>query len=138
MFFSKENLSEKIQSIDKNISISIQTIYLPQYSNETESIYAFGYFIAIQNLNEEDVQLLARRWVIENADGEKRIIQGEGVVGQQPFFTSQEKFEYNSWAQISTPVGSMQGTFTMCYIASSETFEVLIPTFSLIKPDILN
>ena len=46
MFFSKENLSEKIQSIDKNISISIQTIYLPQYSNETESIYAFGYFIA--------------------------------------------------------------------------------------------
>ena len=53
------------------------------------------------------MQLLARRWVIENADGEKRIIQGEGVVGQQPFFTSQEKFEYNSWAQISTPVGSV-------------------------------
>ncbi len=138
MLFSKKNLSEKIQSIDKNISISIQTFYLPQYSSDTENIYAFGYFITIQNLTEENVQLLSRRWVIENADGEKRIVQGEGVVGQQPFFAPQEKFEYDSWAQISTPVGSMHGAFTMCYITSSETFEVLIPTFSLVKPDILN
>ena len=138
MFFSKKNLSEKTQAIDKDISIAVQTIYLPHYSDEKESVYAFGYFIAIQNLNEEKVQLLSRRWVIENSDGEKRIIQGEGVVGQQPLLTPQEKFEYDSWAQISTPVGSMQGHFMMCYVNSAETFEVLIPTFSLIKPDILN
>ena len=29
MFFSKENLSEKTQAIDKDISIAVQTIYLP-------------------------------------------------------------------------------------------------------------
>ena len=42
MFFSKKNLSEKTQ--DKDISIAVQTIYLPHYSDEKESVYAFGLF----------------------------------------------------------------------------------------------
>ena len=41
MFFSKKNLSEKTQAIDKDISIAVQTIYLPHYSDEKESVYVF-------------------------------------------------------------------------------------------------
>jgi ApaG protein len=45
-----------------------------------------------------------------------------------------EAFEYTSGTPLRTPSGFMAGTYQMVATASGETFDVVIPTFSLDSP----
>ena len=133
-----DQLSEKTEHIDQNIRIGVRTVYLPQISSEKNNLYAFGYFIEIQNLTSQKIQLLDRKWDIYNDKEEVKKIAGEGVVGKQPILTLKETFCYNSWVQIATPAGKMQGSYTMQDTLTKKEFVVRIPVFYLIHPQILH
>ena len=138
MKFLIKDLSEAVKSVTNNIEISVRTVYLDDLSDTENSTFAFGYFIEIRNSNPEAVQLLSREWIIEDANKNKKIVTGEGVVGKQPILEPKEIFNYNSWVNIATPLGQMKGYFTMQSISEKQNLKIAIPSFQLLKPGSLH
>ena len=65
-------------STTNGITVSVETQYLPSHSNPREGKFIFGYHITIVNRSSFTVQLLRRHWVITNADGIMREVEGSG------------------------------------------------------------
>jgi ApaG protein len=93
--------------------------------------------VRISNLGSEVVQLISREWIITNADGEVERVRGLGVVGEQPVMPPGGSFEYTSFSELKTAVGSMQGNYQMV-TASGERFDATIAPFTLAMPNALN
>jgi len=55
------------------------------------------------------------------------------VIGKQPVLDPGESFSYTSGCPLTTPDGTMQGTYTMV-TSSGDTFEADIPAFALDSP----
>jgi ApaG protein len=102
----------------------------PEQSDAEAHRHAFAYTITIRNTGDVAAQLIARHWVITNAAGRVEEVRGLGVIGQQPLLQPGERFEYTSWTRISTPQGSMRGTF-FCMTEDAHPFEAPIPEFGL-------
>ena len=88
----------------------------------------------IENQGRETVQLLRRTWRITDAHGRMQVVQGAGVVGEQPVLEPGDAFEYTSGTPLDTASGFMVGTYHMVRTASAEEFDVAIPAFSLDSP----
>lgn len=92
--------------------------------------YAYAYTVTIRNTGDTPAQLIARHWVIVDQRGRTEEVRGLGVVGQQPLLQPGEQFEYTSWTELSTPQGSMRGTY-FCYTHDAQPFEAVVPEFML-------
>ncbi len=119
------------------VSVSAQTQYLPEQSDEPGGRYVFAYTITIRNSGTLAAQLVSRHWIITDAQGLVQEVRGLGVVGAQPLLQPGESFEYTSGASIATSVGTMRGSYQM--VASDGTrFEAPIPQFTLSVPRVLH
>jgi ApaG protein len=87
--------------------------------------YVFVYHISITNTGHREVQLLTRRWVIVDADGEQHIVEGDGVVGQQPRLGPGRTFEYESFCPLLTSWGTMEGVFHMKVLSGADAGRVV-------------
>lgn len=119
------------------IKINVRTAYIPEQSEPAEDRYVFAYTINIENQGEQAARLLNRHWLIADADGKTQEVEGEGVVGKQPYLTPGEAFEYTSATLINTPVGSMRGSYEMVDDEGT-VFQADIPIFTLAQPHVLN
>ena len=117
--------------------ISVDTQYLDEQSRPGEEQFVFAYTIRIKNNGDQGAQLLNRHWFITDAHGKVQEVKGEGVVGEQPFIGAGESFQYTSGAILTTPVGTMQGSYQMCDEFGIH-FDTIIPLFSLAKPGSLH
>jgi ApaG protein len=79
------------------------------------------------------VQLISRHWIITDAVGKVVEVKGPGVVGNQPTLAPGQSFEYTSGCPLTTPFGSMHGTYQMID-QSGEQFDVQIAPFTLTEP----
>lgn len=115
------------------IRVSVDARFSPEHSSPERQHWFFLYSIRIENTGDLTVQLLTRHWVI--TDGENRVehVRGPGVVGEQPVLMPGESFEYTSGCPLSTPFGSMEGTYQLV-TPSGESFDVAIPKFELRGP----
>ena len=127
------------------IGVDVVTAYLPSHSQPEDDRYAFAYTITISNAGDVPVQLMSRHWIITNADSDVQEVRGDGVIGEQPVIAPGDSFRYTSVANLSTPVGCMEGSYYMVVRepehidpADLPTFEVPIPAFSLHTPMALN
>ncbi len=120
------------------ITVSVETQYLPAHSSQREHKYIFGYHIVIENGSPFTVQLLRRHWVIQDADGRLREVEGDGVIGQQPVIQPGESHEYASFCNLDTEIGKMRGTYLMKRRDDDSLFEVAIPEFKMVAPFRLN
>lgn len=127
-----------VTKITDGVKISVETIYQPEYSNPANEHFMFAYRVNIENLTENTVQLLNRRWLIFDSNGTKREVEGEGVVGQQPVIEPGDNHEYVSGCNLKTDMGSMKGSYEMERIVDGLRFRVNIPEFYLIAPYKLN
>ena len=100
--------------------------------------YAFGYTITIENQGNETVQLVGRHWNILDALKESETVDGEGVIGKKPIIMPKKSHTYSSGCLLASPIGAMNGFYTMVGIASTEEFKVEIPTFRFAAPFTLN
>jgi ApaG protein len=116
---------------------SVRAQYLPEQSEEPDGPFAFAYTVTIRNTGSVVAQLVARHWIITNAHGEQDEVRGLAVVGHQPLLKPGEHFEYTSWTRISTPHGSMRGTF-FCFTDEARAFEAPVPEFVLVHPNALH
>ena len=89
----------------------VRVQYLPEQSQPPEGPFAFAYTVTIRNSGDVTAQLVARHWIVTDADGHVEEVRGLAVVGHQPLLKPGETFEYTSWTRIATPHGQMRGTF---------------------------
>lgn len=96
-------------------------------------LYLFMYEVTITNDAESPmgVQLLTRHWIIVDADGERRDVRGEGVVGRQPHLAPGESFTYASSCPLPTRWGTMEGSYHLV-ADDGATFDAAIDRFYLV------
>lgn len=111
--------------------------YIEAQSAPNERRYVFAYTITITNAGASPAKLLTRHWLITDANGKVQEVRGDGVVGEQPYLKPGESFRYTSGAMIETPVGTMQGEYTMRTDDGSH-FDASIPRFTLSIPRTLH
>jgi ApaG protein len=120
-----------------DIAVSAATQYLADQSDEIAGRFVFAYTITIRNPGNVTAQLISRHWIITDAQGLVQEVRGLGVIGAQPVLRPGESYEYTSGTSISTPVGTMRGTYQM--VAEDGTrFEAPIPEFTLSIPRVLH
>ena len=115
----------------------VRVQYLPEQSQPPEGPYAFAYTVTIRNTGAVTAQLVARHWVVTNADGQREDVRGLAVVGHQPVLKPGEHFEYTSWTRLDTAHGTMRGTF-FCMTEDAHAFEAEVPEFALVYPGALH
>ena len=79
------------------------------------------------------MQLLSRHWLITDGRGAVHEVRGEGVVGEMPLIAPGASFDYVSGCPLSTPTGSMRGSYQMVD-EDGAAFDIEIPSFSLQGP----
>ena len=126
------------KNITEGLEVYTEVRYLPEHSNAMEHSFFFMYTITIENKSEYTVKLMSRHWNIFDSSGEKRIVEGEGVVGEQPLIEPGEKYIYSSGCGLTTEIGKMSGYYNMVRTADNKKIRVLIPEFHLIPPFRLN
>ena len=119
------------------ITISTETIYIPEQSLPEHNRYVFAYTITITNSGTSAARLLRRHWIITDANNKVREVHGDGVVGEQPRLRPGETYQYTSSACLDTPIGCMQGSYDMVGDDGVE-FKAVIPIFSLSMPKAIN
>jgi ApaG protein len=127
-----------VSAITKGIQVSVETTYQPDFSNPQQHHYVFTYKVRIDNKSNHTVQLLRRRWEIFDAAEIRKIVEGEGVVGQQPILEPGESHTYVSGCNLKSGIGKMRGSFTLEKLRDGQLWEVVIPEFQLIATLFLN
>lgn len=115
------------------LCVNVKTRHIAEQSDAAEHRYVFAYTITITNEGDVPTQVIARHWIITDADAHVEEVKGLGVVGHQPLLAHGESFEYTSGTALATATGSMRGS--LFAVAEDGTrFEAPIDEFSLAVP----
>lgn len=126
-------MSEKFISENNDFRIEVTTDFDFDQSNPLNFHYLFRYTILITNIGETAAQLLSRKWNIKDAKGELKLVEGPGVIGQQPYFEPGHAFEYSSFCPLPTMTGEMWGHFNMIN-KFGQSFKIDTPLFKFHVP----
>lgn len=123
-----------VSKISSGVEITVETFYQSDYSNPLNHEFMFAYRITIENHNGFAVKLLRRHWFIFDSNGDKREVEGEGVVGVQPVLEPNERYQYVSGCNLRSEMGKMYGYYLMENLNNKTTFQVKIPAFQMVVP----
>ncbi|MGS2742803.1 Co2+/Mg2+ efflux protein ApaG [Halomonas sp. LS-001] len=117
-----------------DIQVVVTSHYQAAESSDVQGRYVFSYRVTVHNQSPHSVQLLARYWKITQGSGEHQEVRGKGVVGQQPLIGPGQRFRYTSRAILQTPVGTMEGAYTLLDTSTQRAFDVAVAPFRLAAP----
>lgn len=120
--------------ITHGIRITVRPRYLSERSDPTRHRYVFSYAVRIENVGEQTAQLLSRRWFIHDSVGEDTIVEGEGVIGEQPVLAAGQVHEYQSYCVLKSQHGYMEGQYRFVR-SDGSVFDAEIPRFLLDVPE---
>ena len=121
------------EALTKGIRVHVTSQYSAEHSQPLQNRWLFLYTVAISNESTDTVQLISRHWTITNAENQVEEVRGPGVIGKQPVLAPGESFEYTSGCPLTTPFGTMKGTYQMV-TADGDNFDVEIAPFALTEP----
>jgi ApaG protein len=121
------------EALTRGVRVAVVAEYAPDRSHPAQQQWFFLYTITITNEGRETVQLISRHWIITDGGGRVEEVKGPGVVGQQPVLRAGEAFTYTSGCPLTTPFGTMEGTYQMVS-QTEESFDVKIAPFTLSEP----
>lgn len=121
----------------RGVRVEVQSRYIREKSNPANKQWFFAYDIRISNNGTDVVQLLNRHWIITDANGHVEEVKGPGVVGDQPVLVPGESYEYTSFCPLTTPFGTMEGSYQMV-TDSGASFNAAIAQFALSEPMTVN
>lgn len=107
-------------------------VHMPGLDAPPERPFAFVYFITIHNDSPVPVTIRARKWVVRETDGQVIVVEGGGVVGQQPEIGPGGHFSYNSYHVVAHDAFATGAFFGET--ATGEQGYVRIPEFRLQVP----
>lgn len=132
------------QATTRGLLIEVTPRYLPASSDPTGAAaedpsiarprFAFAYRLRLHNQSDQRLRVAARRWVIRDADGEERVVEGEGIVGLQPTLNPGDHFTYASTCPLPTRWGTMEGSLTV-EPEVGERFHASVGRFYLVAPE---
>lgn len=120
-------------SENNNFRVEVKTDFDFDQSNPLNFQYLFRYTITIINIGEVSAQLLSRKWNIKDAKNDVKLVEGPGVIGQQPHLKPGESFEYSSFCPLPTMTGEMWGHFNMIN-NYGQSFKIDTPLFKFNVP----
>ncbi|MEI6859938.1 MAG: Co2+/Mg2+ efflux protein ApaG [Shewanella sp.] len=126
-----------MSELESTIKVEVKTEYIEKQSSPKQERYLFRYTITIINQGQAAVTLKSRHWCITDANEHKSEVQGAGVVGETPRIEPNTAYQYTSGTVLETPLGVMQGTYTMV-TDEGQQFEAIIPPFRLSVPGLLH
>jgi ApaG protein len=115
--------------------VEVRSQYVAERSAPAERRYFFAYTVRISNEGTSVVQLVSRHWTITDQHGRIEEVRGPGVVGEQPVLGPGESFEYTSACPLTTPFGTMHGTYEMVRTGDGARFDAEIAAFALEAPN---
>ncbi len=107
-------------------------IYMPSLDAPDAKPHPFVYFISIHNDSPVPVTIRARKWVVQEDEGEVTVVEGDGVVGQTPEIEPGGYFSYNSYHVVAK--GAVVSGAFFGETAAGEWFFARIPEFRLEIP----
>lgn len=116
------------------VRVTVRPRYLADQSLPEGGRFVFAYFVRIENVGAQQVQLLSRRWLIHDSVGEDLEVVGDGVIGRQPTLPPGAVHEYNSFCILKSPRGHMEGHYRFVRADGSD-FDAAIPRFELEATD---
>ena len=119
-------------AVTSGIQVSVEVTYQSEFSSPHQHHFVFTYKVTIENKSSQTVQLLRRRWEIFDAAETKKVIEGDGVVGQQPILEPGESHSYVSGCNLKSGLGKMTGVYGMEKLFDGTKFDVTIPEFQMI------
>lgn len=125
-------------SLTKSIKIRVKSSFSELQSNIDLNEFFFTYHVVIKNTSDRTVQLLSRKWLITDSNGQNRYVEGEGVVGEQPILGPGQEYEYYSGCLLKTGFGKMKGLYVFQTLPGFEPFDVNIPEFNMVLPWVMN
>jgi ApaG protein len=121
------------EAVTRGVRVRVQSRYAPDQSQPHSNQWMFLYTVDISNEGDETVQLVTRHWIITDGTGHIEEVRGPGVVGKQPVLAPGQSFRYTSGCPLSTPFGTMHGTYQMI-TQDGEQFDAQIAPFTLSEP----
>ena len=115
------------------VTVRVSVSFQPETSQPAHSRWFWVYHIRLENRREAPVQLIDRRWEITDGRGAIHLVEGSGVVGEQPVIAPGASFDYVSGCPLATPSGRMVGDFGMID-GDGARFRVSVPEFPLLGP----
>ena len=106
-------------------------VYMPSLHSPPDKPHPFIYSITVYNDSDVVIQVLGRKWIVLESDGECVVLEGKGVIGESPTLNPGESFSYNSChvvARSGEAAGALYG------ISAGKRFMVEIPEFILTCP----
>lgn len=125
------------EAVTQDVRVRVKAQFDPTRSRPQQQQWFFLYTIQIVNEGSATVQLISRHWIITDANGKVEEVRGPGVVGEQPVLAPGQSFEYTSGCPLTTPFGTMHGTYQMV-TTSGERFNAQIAAFTLSEPHALH
>jgi len=119
------------KAVTNGIRVTVKSQF--SHAEPQRQRWYFTYTVRIANEGTETVTLVSRHWIITDGSNKVKEVKGPGVVGQQPMLAPGQAHEYTSGCQLSTPFGSMRGTYQMVTRDGAE-FDAEIAEFALTEP----
>ena len=115
------------------VTVRVAVNFLPEQSRIEAGKWFWVYHIRIENHSDHTLQLLTRHWRITDGRGVVNVVEGDGVVGEQPVLAPGASHDYVSGCPLTTPHGSMEGHYTLRR-DDGEMVRVAVPHFALAAP----
>ncbi len=117
-------------STTRDITVTVRPIYLDEPSDFLERKFRFGYAVYIKNTGSNEVQLLRRRWVIREANGNRQDLEGEGNLRSHPIIAPGETHVHDGSCTLASFDGTVEGNY-LVQRSDGEQFRVPVPSFHL-------
>ncbi|RQP14221.1 MAG: Co2+/Mg2+ efflux protein ApaG [Chryseobacterium sp.] len=124
--------------ITQSIRVTASPSYDARNSSPEHNNFFFMYHIFIENMGNDDVKVLRRRWTIYDVGYGFSNVDGEGVIGLTPEISPNNEFNYFSNVALRSGIGYMSGSYTLLNMVTGVEFEVRIPRFILFADCFLN
>ena len=121
-----------------DIKVSVIPEYDIKNSFPSENRFVFRYHVTIENLGDQPVQLLKRKWLIYDVGFGYTEVEGDGVIGLTPEINPGETFKYFSNVVLRSGVGSMSGVYFCINLRNNENLTIDIPKFNLMAEVLSN
>ena len=114
-----------------------RVVYQSDMDTPEDRPHCFAYFITISNNSNITVTIKGRKWVVNEADGNKTVVEGDGVVGMFPELEPGESFDYHSFHLFSGDWAVAAGSY-IGVDANGRTVITRIPEFRMDVPQPLD